>query len=184
MITLPQIVLTKYIRKYIWWKQRSEFHRGRYPTQPNLLWRMLRNLPNLRQKNTSRRSRSSGPEPGGSSCHGCHDATRRSPPTGEAAPTTPSGFWWKKTAATPERVLRHRAADRSGPTTRGHKQASGRPLLAVVQRSFLPVLEIGLRFVDQEADEHRRAVVARLKQLQFEPPPSGTTLDILRDLRS
>ncbi len=40
------------------------------------------------------------------------------------------------------------------------------------------------RFVDQEADERRRAVVARLKQLQFEPPPSGTTLDILRDLRS
>ena len=40
------------------------------------------------------------------------------------------------------------------------------------------------RFVDQEADEHRRAVVARLKQLQFESPPSGTTLDILRDLRS
>ena len=40
------------------------------------------------------------------------------------------------------------------------------------------------RFVDQEADERRRAVVARLKQLKFEPPPSGTTLDILRDLRS
>ena len=40
------------------------------------------------------------------------------------------------------------------------------------------------RFVDREADQRRRDVVAKLKQLKFEPPPAGTTLDMLRDLRS
>ena len=40
------------------------------------------------------------------------------------------------------------------------------------------------RFVDREADQRRRDIVARLKQLQFVPPAAGTTLDRLRDLRS
>lgn len=40
------------------------------------------------------------------------------------------------------------------------------------------------RFVDREADQRRRDIVARLKQLKFEPPTAGTTLDMLRDLRS
>lgn len=40
------------------------------------------------------------------------------------------------------------------------------------------------RFVDREADQRRRDIVARMKQLKFEPPPAGTTLDMLRDLRS
>ena len=40
------------------------------------------------------------------------------------------------------------------------------------------------RFVDRDADERRRDVVARLKKLQFETPRTGTTLDVLRDLRS
>ena len=40
------------------------------------------------------------------------------------------------------------------------------------------------RFVDPAAGERRHAVVARLKQLQVDPPPSGTPLDLLRDLRS
>ena len=40
------------------------------------------------------------------------------------------------------------------------------------------------RFVDREADDRRRAVVARLKDLRFRGPRQGTTLDILRDLRS
>ena len=40
------------------------------------------------------------------------------------------------------------------------------------------------RFVDRDADDRRRQVVARLKQLSFDPPATGTTLDLLRDLRS
>ena len=40
------------------------------------------------------------------------------------------------------------------------------------------------RFVDRAADEQRRDVVARLRQLKFKPPTTGTTLDVLRDLRS
>ena len=41
------------------------------------------------------------------------------------------------------------------------------------------------RFVDREADERRpRELVARLRQLKFESPTEGTTLDILRNLRS
>ena len=40
------------------------------------------------------------------------------------------------------------------------------------------------RFVDRDADDRRRQVVARLKQLSFDPPATGTTLDMLRDLRS
>ena len=40
------------------------------------------------------------------------------------------------------------------------------------------------RFVDRDADDRRRRVVARLKQLKFRPPATGTTLDMLRDLRS
>ena len=40
------------------------------------------------------------------------------------------------------------------------------------------------RFVDREADQRRRDIVTRLKQLKFEPPAAGTTLDMLRDLRS
>ena len=40
------------------------------------------------------------------------------------------------------------------------------------------------RFVDRDADDRRRLVVARLKQLRFDSPATGTTLDVLRDLRS
>ena len=40
------------------------------------------------------------------------------------------------------------------------------------------------RFVDRDADDRRRLVVARLKQLRFDSPATGTTLDLLRDLRS
>lgn len=39
-------------------------------------------------------------------------------------------------------------------------------------------------FVDREADERRREVVAKLRGLKFGSPAQGTTLDILRDLRS
>ena len=40
------------------------------------------------------------------------------------------------------------------------------------------------RFVDREADERRRDVVARVRRLKFRPPTAGTTLDVLRHLRS
>ena len=40
------------------------------------------------------------------------------------------------------------------------------------------------RFVDREADDQRRKAVDRIRQLKFESPVAGTTLDILRDLRS
>ena len=40
------------------------------------------------------------------------------------------------------------------------------------------------RFVDRDAVDRRRQVVARIKQLEFHPPATGTTLDMLRGLRS
>ena len=40
------------------------------------------------------------------------------------------------------------------------------------------------RFVDQDADDRRREVVARLKRTKFKRPPGVTTLDLLRALRS
>ena len=40
------------------------------------------------------------------------------------------------------------------------------------------------RFVDREADDQRRQVVAKLRKLRFQSPRTGTTLDLLRDLRS
>jgi hypothetical protein len=40
------------------------------------------------------------------------------------------------------------------------------------------------RFVDQEADERRRASAARIKALRFSRPRKGTTLDLLRSLRA
>jgi len=40
------------------------------------------------------------------------------------------------------------------------------------------------RFVDRTADDQRRNVVAKLRKLRFESPRTGTTLDLLRDLRS
>lgn len=40
------------------------------------------------------------------------------------------------------------------------------------------------RFVDRDADEQRRAVVARLKRLRIATPAGRTTLDLLRELRA
>ncbi len=40
------------------------------------------------------------------------------------------------------------------------------------------------RFVDRDADEQRRAVVARLKRLRIATPEGRTTLDLLRELRA
>ncbi len=38
--------------------------------------------------------------------------------------------------------------------------------------------------VNQETEEARRDIVARIRQLKFRSPTSGTTLDLLRKLRS
>lgn len=40
------------------------------------------------------------------------------------------------------------------------------------------------RFVDRAADEERRAVVSRIRELQFDRPARRSALDLLRDLRS
>ena len=40
------------------------------------------------------------------------------------------------------------------------------------------------RFVDRMADEERRAVVDRIRELQFAKAGKKTTLDLLRDVRS
>lgn len=40
------------------------------------------------------------------------------------------------------------------------------------------------RFVDQAADQERRAMVSRIRELQFARPGKQSTLDLLRDLRS
>ena len=40
------------------------------------------------------------------------------------------------------------------------------------------------RFADREADERRRDVVARIRKLRFGRSAKGTTLDLLRELRS
>lgn len=67
-------------------------------------------------------------------------------------------------------------------------ETGGAPVL--VQRGRRPAaVLISLRdyqerFADREADEQRRAVVARIRELKFSPPAEGTTLDLLRELRS
>lgn len=40
------------------------------------------------------------------------------------------------------------------------------------------------RFVDHAADQERRAIVSRIRELQFARPGKQTSLDLLRDVRS
>jgi len=67
-------------------------------------------------------------------------------------------------------------------------ERNGAPIMVCRRRTPVAALvslkDYRERFVDQEADEQRRQVVARIKQIQFDPPAAGTTLDILRALRS
>lgn len=64
----------------------------------------------------------------------------------------------------------------------------GKPILVYRRRTpaaaLISLKDYRERFADREADERRRKLVAKLKELQFAPPASGTALDILRDLRS
>lgn len=67
-------------------------------------------------------------------------------------------------------------------------EQDGGPILVCRRRTpaaaLVSLKDYRERFVDREADERRREVVARLRRLQFEAPSTGTTLDLLRDLRS
>ena len=67
-------------------------------------------------------------------------------------------------------------------------EKGGAPVLVQRRRRAAAVLislkDFQERFVDREADEKRRAVVARLKKLRFAPPAGKTTLDLLRELRA
>ena len=68
-------------------------------------------------------------------------------------------------------------------------QRDGAPIL-VEQRgkpaaALISMKDFRERFVDRDADESRRAAVARLKELNFARPEKGkTTLDVLRKLRA
>ena len=67
-------------------------------------------------------------------------------------------------------------------------ERGGKPILVCRRRTpaaaLVSLKDYRERFVDREADDQRREVVARLRQLKFESPATGTTLDVLRDLRS
>ena len=64
----------------------------------------------------------------------------------------------------------------------------GKPILVCRRRApaaaLVSLKDYRERFADGAADDQRRDVVAGLKRLKFNSPASGTTLDILRDLRS
>ena len=67
-------------------------------------------------------------------------------------------------------------------------ERGGRPILVCRRQTpaaaLVSLKDYRERFVDRAADDQRREVVARLKRLKFKSPASGTTLDVLRDLRS
>ena len=67
-------------------------------------------------------------------------------------------------------------------------ERGGGPILVCRRRTPAAVLvslrDYRERFVDRKADERRRDVVARIRRLEFETPTPGTTLDVLRGLRS
>ena len=69
-----------------------------------------------------------------------------------------------------------------------HLERGGEPILVYRRRTpaaaLVSLQDYRERFVAREADDQRREVVARLRQLNFESPDAGTTLDVLRDLRS
>ena len=67
-------------------------------------------------------------------------------------------------------------------------ERGGRPILVCRRRTpaaaLVSLKDYRERFLDSAADDRRREVVARLRQLEFQSPEAGTTLDVLRDLRS
>ncbi len=67
-------------------------------------------------------------------------------------------------------------------------EKGGEPILVERQRRAAAVLislhDYKTRFADRDADEQRKAVIRRIRELQFEAPKGKTTTKLLRDLRS
>jgi prevent-host-death family protein len=67
-------------------------------------------------------------------------------------------------------------------------EKDGAPVLVERDRKPAAVLislkDYRERFVDREADEKRRAIVARIEQIRFSRPRGETTLEVLRELRN
>lgn len=67
-------------------------------------------------------------------------------------------------------------------------EQDGAPILVYRRRkpaaALISLKDYRERFVDREADEERREVVRRLRNLKFGQPGGTTTLDLLRDLRT
>lgn len=64
----------------------------------------------------------------------------------------------------------------------------GEPILVERQRRPAAVLisldDYRKRFADRDADEQRKEIVERIKQMKFKAPKGRTLLDLLRDIRS
>lgn len=67
-------------------------------------------------------------------------------------------------------------------------EKGGEPVVIDRQRQpaavLISLVDYQKRFVDKDADEQRRAVVERIRELEFSPPRGKTTLDLLRKVRS
>jgi prevent-host-death family protein len=67
-------------------------------------------------------------------------------------------------------------------------ETGGAPILVARGRTPVAALislkDYRERFADREADERRRDVVARIRELRFELPAKSTSLDLLRNLRA
>lgn len=67
-------------------------------------------------------------------------------------------------------------------------EQDGAPILVCRRRApaaaLISLKDYQERFVDREADERRREVVRKIRDLKFACPGPDTTLDLLRDLRS
>jgi prevent-host-death family protein len=74
-----------------------------------------------------------------------------------------------------------------GKVLRQLEKGSG-PVLVEQRRHPVAVLisleDYQKRFADRDADEKRREIVAKIRELRFKAPAGKTTLDLLRDVRS
>ena len=74
-----------------------------------------------------------------------------------------------------------------GKVLRELEKGSG-PVLVEQRRHPVAVLisieDYQRRFADRDADEKRKEIVAKIRELRFKAPSGMTTLDLLRDVRS
>jgi len=67
-------------------------------------------------------------------------------------------------------------------------EKDGEPVVIERQRQPAAVLislaDYQKRFVDKDADQKRRGIVERIRELEFAAPRGKTTLDLLRKVRS